>query len=229
MAGRRRATSADVARLAGVSRTTVSFVLNNRAEANIGEDTRQRVQAAAAELGYHVHGAARALAGGASQTIGLVLRQQPDQAAADALLADTLWGIGEEVHKRGYRVLVEPLPPEGGSYSGLVRSQRVDGLIVSGPRSDDTELAALVAEEFPISLQGSLPGLAAPSVDVDNRAGAAAVVGHLLGLGHRRIACLTNAPRAYTAAEERLAGYGDAIEEAGIRFDEGLVVEGAFD
>lgn len=229
MAGRRRPTSADVAARAGVSRTTVSFVLNDRRDANITEETRQRVRAAAAELGYHVHGAARALAGGASQTIGLVLRQLPEQVAADALLAETLWGIGEEVQRRGYRVLVEPLPPEGGSYGDLVRSQRVDGLIVSGPRSDDDELVALVAEEFPIILQGSLPGLGAPSVDVDNRAGAASAVRHLVGLGHRRIACVTNASRAYTAAQERLAGYRDALVGGGLEYDESLVVEGGFD
>lgn len=229
MSARKRATSADVARLAGVSRTTVSFVLNERPDANIADETRQRVRDAAAQLGYHVHGAARALAGGASQTIGLVLRQQPDQAAADALLADTLWGIGEEVHKYGYRVLVEPLPPEGGSYAGLVRSQRVDGLIVSGPRRDDSELASLVEDEYPIILQGSLPGVAASSIDVDNRAGAAAAVRHLIDLGHRQIGCITNAPRAYTAAEERLQGYRDALEACGLRYDEALVVEGGFD
>ncbi len=207
----------------------MSFVLNERPDASIPEETRQRVRAAATELGYHVHGPARALANGVSDTIGLVLRQQPDQAAADALLADTLWGIGEEVHRRGYRVLVEPLPPEGRRYTSLVRSQRVDGLIVSGPRSDDAELRALVAEEFPIILQGSLPGLDAPSVDVDNRAGAVAAVSHLIGLGHRQIGMITNAPRAYTAAEERLEGYRAALAAAGVDFDESLVVEGGFD
>jgi LacI family transcriptional regulator len=226
---RRRATSADVAQRAGVSRTTVSFVLNDRPNANIADETRRRVLAAAAELGYHVHGAARALAGGASFTIGLVLRQLPEQVAADALLADTLWGVGQEVHKGGYRVLVEPLSPDGGRYSDLVRSQRVDGLIVSGPRSDDEELAALVEEEYPIILQGSLPGLAAPSVDVDNRAGARDAVDHLVGLGHRQIACITNAPRAYTAAQERLDGFRDALAAARLKPDEELIVEGAFD
>lgn len=226
---RRRATSADVAARAGVSRTTVSFVLNGRRDVSIPEETRRRVEEAARELGYHSHGAARALAGGASQTIGLVLRQSPEQVAADALLAETLWGIGSEVHKGGYRVLVEPLSPDGGRYSDLVLSQRVDGLIVSGPRTDDEELAALVADDYPIILQGSLPSLGAPSVDVDNRAGAATAVAHLAGLGHRRIGLVTNAPLAYTAAEDRLAGYRDALEAARIEFSGELVVEGAFD
>ena len=191
---------------AGVSRTTVSFVLNARADAGIPEETRRRVQEAARELGYHPHGAARALAGGASHTIGLVLRQSPEQVSMDALLAETLWGIGSEAHEGGYRVLVEPLSPDGGRYSDLVLSQRVDGLIVSGPRTDDEELVALVRDGFPIILQGSLPSLDAPSVDVDNRAGARIAVKHLLGLGHHRIACVTNAPLAYTAAADRLAG-----------------------
>ena len=69
----------------------------------------------------------------------------------------------------------------------------------------------------------------APSVDVDNRAAARSAVEHLLGLGHRRIACITNAPLAYTAAADRLAGYRDALDAAGIPADEGLVEEGAFD
>jgi len=126
-------------------------------------------------------------------------------------------------------VMVEPLSPDRGKYSDLVVSQRVDGLIVSGPRTDDQELVDLVREGFPIILQGSLPSLDAPSVDVDNRAGARTAVEHLLGLGHRRIGCVTNAPLAYTAASERLAGYHDALAAAGVEADPALVVEGAFD
>jgi LacI family transcriptional regulator len=162
-------------------------------------------------------------------TIGLVLRQSAEQVSADALLAETLWGVASEVRTSGYRVLVEPLAPDGGHYSELLLSQRVDGLIVSGPRVDDEELVSLVADGFPIILQGSLPNVAAPSVDVDNRAGARIAVEHLLELGHRRIACITNAPLAYTAAADRLAGYRDALEAAGIARDEGLIEEGAFD
>ncbi len=214
---------------AGVSRTTVSFVLNARTDAGISPGTWRRIEEAARDLGYHPHGPARALAGGASLTIGLVLRQSAEQVAADALLAETLWGIAAEARTGGYRVLLEPLSPDGGRYSDLLLSERVDGLIVSGPRVDDEELAALVADGFPIILQGSLPNVPAPSVDIDNRAGARAAVEHLLGLGHRRIGCITNAPLAYTAAENRLAGYRDALAAAGIAFDADLVAEGAFD
>ena len=214
---------------AGVSRTTVSFVLNARTDAGISPGTWRRIEEAARELGYHPHGAARALAGGASHTIGLVLRQSAEQVAADALLAETLWGVASEARTGGYRVLVEPLSPNDGRYSELLVSQRVDGLIVSGPRVDDEELAALVADGFPIILQGSLPDVPAPSVDIDNRAGARTAVEHLIGLGHRRIGCITNAPLAYTAAADRVAGYRDALAKAEIGFDAGLIVEGAFD
>ncbi|HUG29687.1 MAG TPA: LacI family DNA-binding transcriptional regulator [Candidatus Limnocylindria bacterium] len=226
---RRRPTSADVAHRAGVSRTTVSFVLTGRAGVSIPSATRERVESAARDLGYHAHGPARQLAGGRSQTIGFVLRQSAEQVASDALLAETIHGLAATARSGGYRVLIEPLAPSEGTYSELLRSHRTDGLVLSGPRSDDAELATLVEDGFPIVLQGSRPDLEVQSVDVDNRAAARHAVRHLIDLGHRQIACITNAPLAYTAAAERLAGYRDALDAAGIGFDERLVAEGSFD
>jgi DNA-binding LacI/PurR family transcriptional regulator len=225
----RRPTSSDVAARAGVSRTTVSFVLNDRANTGIPAETRERVLRAAAELGYYAHGAAQALAGGLSMTIGLVLVQTAEEVAADALLAATLLGIADEARADGYQVLVETVSPRGQRYNDIVRSRRVDGLIVSGPRADDPELLGIVRDGFPVVLQGSLPGLPAPSVDVDNRAGSAAAVSHLVALGHRRIAMVTNAPLDYTATLSRLDGYHDALRAGGIHPDRAIVVEGAFD
>lgn len=225
----RRPTSADVAARAGVSRTTVSFVINGRADVQIRAETRRRVELAARELDYHPHGPARQLAAGASLTIGLVMRQSAEQLAADMNLANTLWGLAAAARVDNYRVLVEPLAPLDGTYAGLLRSRRTDGLVVSGPRDDDDELAALVRDGFPIVIQGSRSDLDAPSVDVDNRAGARGAVEHLLALGHRRIACITNAPLHYTAAAERLEGYVSALAAAGIEHAPELVVEGAFD
>jgi LacI family transcriptional regulator len=225
---RSRPTSADVAARAGVSRTTVSFVLNYRTDVQISDETRQRVFKAASELGYHPHAPARQLAGGRSHVLGLVLRQSAEQVAGDATLAETLRGIASAARAAGSRVMVEPLAPEG-TYDRLLRSQHADGLIVSGPRLDDPSLAELVRDGFPIVLQGSMPGLDVPSVDVDNVAGTRGAVEHLVSLGHRRIACVTNARLTYTSARERLQGYREALEAAAIDFDPDLVAEGAFD
>jgi len=218
----------DVAALAGVSRTTVSFVLNARPDAGISPETRDRVLAAAAQLGYQPHASARGLAAGRSLTLGLVLRQSAEQVAEDALLAETLGGLAEAARSAGYRVLVEPAGPSDGDYGDLIRSRRADGLVVSGPRSDDDELRRLAGDASPIVLQGSLPDAPVPSVDVDNSAAAASAVRHLIELGHRRIGCITNAPLTYTAASDRLAGYRRALEEAGLEADPRLVVEAAF-
>jgi LacI family transcriptional regulator len=226
---KRRPTSADVAAMAHVSRTTVSFVLNERAGVKIPDQTRQRVLHAAAALDYHPNSVARQLARGASRTVGLVLRQSPEQVANDALLAETLRGLATAVRAAEHRVLVETLVPGEGHYANLVRSGRTDGLIVSGPRYDDEELVELARDGFPVVIQGSLPGLDVPSVDVDNEAGARLAVEHLLALGHRRIACITNAPTAYTAASERVAGYREALAAAGIDEEPGMIAEGAFD
>src|SRR5437016_2078818 len=99
-------------------------------------------------LDYHPHGAARQLAGGQSLTLGLVLRQSAAQVAADALLSEPLYGLASAARSRGYRVLVEPLAPGEGTYAHLLLSQRTDGLVVSGPRADDEDLAQLVRQEI---------------------------------------------------------------------------------
>ncbi len=227
----RRPTSADVALEAGVSRTTVSFVLNGRTDIKIPDDTRRRVLAAAERLDYHPHGPASQLARGRSQVIALVMRQTPEQLAGDAVLAETLRGLASAARSGASRVLVETLDPEdpGASYVSLLRSQHVDGVIVSGPRTDDPSLRALLRDGLPVVIQGHMPGADVPSVDVDNVAGAHRAVSHLLALGHRRIACITNAPPAYTAAQERLEGYRRAMAEAGVPVSDQMVAYGAFD
>jgi len=225
----RRPTSSDVARLAGVSRTTVSFVLNDRQDVAISSETRARVIHVARELGYHAHAGARQLAAGSTRTIGFVLRQSPEQVASDALLPETLRGIASAARSDDFRVIVEPLPPEAGAYETLVRARHVDGLVISGPRTDDTEVASLAGDGFPVVLQGSLDGTPVPMVDIDNREAAREAVDHLLDLGHRHVAMVTNAPLEYSAAAERVAGYRDALEARGVRVDEASIVEGDFD
>jgi DNA-binding LacI/PurR family transcriptional regulator len=75
---------------------------------------------------------------------------------------------------------------------------------------------------------GSLETEGVCTIDVDNRAAARAMVGHLIGLGHRRIACITGSPASCTASADRLAGYREALRSRGIAPDEQLIREGRF-
>ncbi|MCD4671749.1 MAG: LacI family DNA-binding transcriptional regulator, partial [Anaerolineaceae bacterium] len=102
----RRVTSHHVAERAGVSRTTVSFVLNNVEGAQISAETWQRVILAAEELGYVPDAAAQSLASGKSQTIGLVLARPSKQIAADMYLTQVLDSLFNKIHQYGMRLML---------------------------------------------------------------------------------------------------------------------------
>jgi DNA-binding LacI/PurR family transcriptional regulator len=214
--------------MAGVSRTTVSFVLNEREGIRVSTATRERVLEAARQLGYHPDAAAGQLARGDSLTIGFVLPLDELHIASDALLPLVVRGLGEAARGANYQVLIESVTPAPGGYRRLLRSRRVDGLIVSGPLVADGELSGVVEDGFPVVVHGHAPDGIAPSVDVDNVTAARTAVRHLVENGHTSIAMITNAPLVYTSARERLEGYKLALAEAGIAFDPVLVAEGAF-
>jgi DNA-binding LacI/PurR family transcriptional regulator len=226
----RRFTSRDVAARAGVSRTTVSFVLNDVPDVNISQETRQRVLQAAQELGYVPDAAARSLASRRTHTLGLVLVRNQSHLAADAFLPQVIHGLAETTRQAGFHLLLEPVEDIGhpDAYIHLVRAKHIDGIVLSGPRSDDEQLTELVDEGFPVVLLGQLPGTSACFVDVDNRSAAREAVDHLIRLGHQRIGCITNAPPEYTGGADRLAGYRDAIQSAGLPYTERLVRFGDF-
>ncbi len=225
----KRSTVKDVADLAKVSRTTVSFVLNNVSGMRISDDTRQRVSEAARQLNYHPDATARRMVKGRTNIIGFVLRQTPDQVFADHFLPQVLHGLSRAAAAQGYHVLIEPAPPDdNSSYLSLIRERHVDGIILSGPRFDDQELLHAHVDESPVVLMGQLPNTHLPFVDVDNVGGAAVVTRHLIDLGHRRIAFISNAKPAYTASADRLTGYRQALTAAEIAFDESLVRYGDF-
>ncbi len=227
---RRQARSRDVAKLAGVSRTTVSFVLNDVPGVKITEETRQRVLQAARELDYYPTAAARSLASGKTHRIGLILGEGQDRLAADAFLPTFLQGVTSSVHRRGYLLVVQLAEdvPSHEAYVKLIREQQVDGLILSGPNSDDPLLPQLAEERFPLILHGRLNGHDLPSVDVDNRAAAYQAVIYLIGLGHRRIGFISNAPLSYSGTQQRFAGYRQALAEHDIPHNPELIKTAAF-
>jgi LacI family transcriptional regulator len=222
---RRTATSRDVADLAGVSRTTVSFVLNNVPDVKISAGTRQRVLDAARRLDYYPTAAARSLASGRTYRIGMILGEGEDRLSADAFWPGFLAGVTAAVRRKGYRLVLQMAEDvtSHDAYVGLIREKQVDGLILSGPRNDDPLLPRLAEENFPLVLHGYLPDTPFPCVDVDNAAGARLAVNHLIGLGHRRIGFISNAPLWYAGAQGRLQGYQEALEQAGIEHEPALM------
>lgn len=227
---KRRATSKDVADLARVSRTTVSFVLNNVAGMRISQKTRERVQRAAQRLNYHPDATARRMVSGRTHVIGFVLRQSVDQAFADFFLPPVLSGLSQGAAAQGYHILFERAAPDdsGTTYARLIHERHVDGIVLSGPRLDDRELFRIRAEGASIVLLGQLPNADIPFVDVDNIGGAARATEHLLQLGHRRIAFISNAPLTFTSSADRLKGYRRALTAAGAPYRDSLVCYGNF-
>lgn len=225
----KRATSFDVAREAGVSRTTVSFVLNNVTRISISEATRQRVLEAAEKLRYHPDASGRKLVTGKSSTIGLVLRQSFDQIFSDAFLLQAMLGIDHAASQYGFNLLLKPLDPNyQNGYDQLVSENHVDGIILSGPLQDDTEIIKRFKDGFPVVLMGQLAGSEIPFVDVNAYEGAANATRHLIQLGHRRIGMITNASMEYTSARQRRQGFVQALKEANLPFDESLFREGDY-
>jgi LacI family transcriptional regulator len=165
-----------------------------------------------------------------AHNIGLVLTRNTHQIASDSFLTQILDGLIEKIRPQGMRLLIDIIEPEHQkeAYLQLVRAKHIDGIILSGPRFDDDALQVLMAEGFPTVLMGQVPGQDYYCVDVNNFNASRMAVHHLIQLGHRRIACITNANITYTAAAERLKGYRQALAEAGIPFDESLVRYGDF-
>jgi len=229
----RKVTSKQVAQRAGVSQTTVSFVLNQVDNSNISEETRQRVLQAAQELNYVPDMAARALARGRSNNIAIILGQPHRRVFIDEYFPTVLTGLNQITQQHGFRILVELVddsrPPD--AYGNLIRGQEVAGIIVnfSRPRPEDiSSLVACVAERLPIvALNEWHPDIY--SVSVDKLEGVRKVMGHLLRLGHRRIAGISYAPRSSPHAMLRLEVYREMLESAGVDYDASLVRFGEFD
>jgi DNA-binding LacI/PurR family transcriptional regulator len=227
---RKRATSLEVAREAGVSRTTVSLVLNNTQGSGIPENTQARVLEAAANLNYYPNVTGRRLASGRASTVAFVMHQSSQRAAADLFLPEVLRGLNTILTSRGYHMLFCPTDPDNrqAGYAYLIHEGYVDGIVLSGPQLEEQEAVDLYEQNLPIVITGRLPGHDVPYIDADNYQGAQLATNHLISLGHYRIGLITNAPYTYISSRERFRGYQDALLAAGLFYDPDLVHEGHF-
>lgn len=227
----KRITSQDVADLAGVSRTTVSLVLNDVEGIHITPETRKKVRDAAEQLGYIPNATAQALASRRARAIGLVMTRSPHHIASDTFLPQILGGLLDVVKQHKLRLLFESVEAQHQDrvYLELARAKHIDGMILLTPRIDDAGLKKLEEVDVPSVLMGKLDGSNLYSVDVDNRLAAKQATRYLLELGHTKIACISNARPSYSAAPDRVLGYKDALVDAGITPDDDLIQYADFD
>ena len=226
---RAKVTSHDVAKAAGVSRATVSIVLNRSTSAVIGEETRKRVEAVAAELGYRPNSAARMLKSGLTETVGLLVTERRSL-PVDGYIPLLFDGIGSVLRRRGYHLLLETLSPTRGKnpYTDLVESRRIDGLLMLSPRNDDAALVELIESDYPIVLLGSIGHPREVSVNTPSTAGLRDAVAHVVGFGHRAVGSVPFSPPGFAAADRRLARLRQLLAAHGLPLDDDAVVRGDF-
>ncbi|WGY73522.1 LacI family DNA-binding transcriptional regulator [Burkholderia cepacia] len=229
-----RPTASEVARRAGVSRTAVSFVLNNVTDQGISASTRERILQIAQEIGYEPNAAARTLASGSSGTIAIVI-PKASHLYVDAFLAQLVASINEECHRRELKLLIESTEDEGrkpGAFVHLVKSRSIDGLIIVNPRMTEYgNLRQVLNAGTPFVVFGeATPDLERfETMGNDTESSAQLATEHLLNLGHKRIAYISFAPHEYYAAKKREQGWRDALELHGITPDPSWTASGDID
>lgn len=223
MTQRSKYTMKDVARLAGVSVTTVSVVINQTLP--VSEARRKKVHAAMKALDYHPDAIARSLKTGRTRVIGIVV---PD--VTNAFYPEVVRGIEDAAQRLGYSVLLcdsneDPLREQ--EHLKTLFSQRVDGILL-GCCADSTASATLQSRGVPIVFIDRLPPVAiaiASSISTDNQQAAAMATRYLLSLGHTRVALLAG-HTGLTPHRDRMEGFRNAMQEAGLPIRDEYLVTG---
>jgi len=216
----------DVAREAGVSIATVSYVLNNKRHF-VSEETRRVVLEAIARVGYTPNITARNLKSARTRLIGYAWHQVPE-GQVNSTLDYFIYSLARAVEGAGYHLLTfthhnnNPVPV----YDELIRTQRVDAFVLSGTLIDDARVPFLMQSGFPfIAFGRSNPDWAFPYVDIDGQAGVRQATDYLLQLGHERIGIISWRPES-TTGRYRLAGYQQAMESMDMPMPPTLIYSG---
>lgn len=218
----------EIAKQAGVSRSTVSRVLNRHP--NVSHHARERVLAITQQLDYQPSVVARSLAGGRTRVLGLVIPMGVSTLFTDPYFPLQIQGIASACNARDYSVMLWLAEPEQERrlIQKILQGGLIDGVIVSSMLINDPVVSALVEREMPFVLVGRHPTDSRVSyVDVDNRQSAREMVAYLLRLGYNRVSTITG-PQNMIAGADRLEGYRIALRDRGIVADSTLIASGEF-
>jgi LacI family transcriptional regulator len=217
-------TISDVAQRAGVSAMTVSRVINNTGYSS--QETRARVEAAIAELGYVPNALARQLRSKRTKTLALVVSD-----ISNPFFTTIARGVEDVAVRHGFSVMycnTDESESEEAQYLLMLVERQVDGVLLVPAGGSATSFRLLEAHGMPVVvLDRRVAWHGAESVRCDSEAGAHALTRHLIELGHRRIAVLTGR-RTISTSTDRVIGCRRALEEAGLALDDSLVRYGGF-
>jgi DNA-binding LacI/PurR family transcriptional regulator len=219
------ATIKDVAKAAGVSTATVSYVLNNTAP--ISEETRQRVMDAVSRLGYRPNITARNLRASESRIIGYAWHASDDHQQHNYILSSFIHHMATTAERHQYHLMTftHKINNTLGVYADLIETGRVDGFVVSDTNRNDERIRYLMDMQFPFVAFGRAnPEWEFPFVDIDGIDGMRQVAAHLLDRGHTRIAFI-GWPEGSVAGDFRFEGFRAPLAAAGC-FDPTLIQRG---
>jgi DNA-binding LacI/PurR family transcriptional regulator len=222
-----RATIGDIARQLGLSKAAVSYALNGRP--GVGAATRERVLAAAEEMGWHPSSSARSLRGADAGVVGLVLSRPPELLTFETFFVHLLAGLEKVLAERGssllLRVIGDHPDQEMATYQRWWGERRIDGVILLDERFHDPRVPQIARLNIPAVLCGGpLKDWKMPALWTDHGADAEVAVEHLASLGHRRIAHVSG-PVEFVHERARRRGVRRAAARRGM---EVLTVEGAY-
>lgn len=219
----------ELAKKIGVSKTLVSFVLNNKADKyGVSKATQKKVMAAIKKLGFQPSSSARMLRLKKSNLIGLVVAD-----ISNPFYAQIATQIENLADKAGYRLIIanthEDPKKEIDLLNALIHSQGVDGVILTTSLKAPNSLRAIMPNRFPlVLLDRKLSGIAGATVGIDNYEGSLQMTNHLIAGGAKKIGLLTISPGYISPIKDRVNGYRKALENAGLKFDPELVKEISF-
>lgn len=219
----------DIAKQAGVSRSTVSRVVND--DPNVKEAVRKRVKDLIVSTGYHPHAAARSLASHRSWMLGLVLPLSVASFFTDPYFPRLTQGVAQACNQHNYTLglfLVSTKEDEKRIFPRISRRGLLDGIILQTSSRKDKLTEKLINSDIPVIIAGRPFHVNGVSyIDVDNIMSAYSAVNHLINLGYKRIGTITG-PLNGTPGIDRKEGYLKAIREQGWSVDENLIAEGSF-
>lgn len=208
----------------GLSQTTVSRALNGYPE--VREETRVRVQAAAAKHGYRPNSRAKGLATGKSMVIGHVIPSSSQHEMVNPIFGDFVAGASRTYSANGYDMMFTTADDTSieEAYRSLFQRGAVDGVVLQGPKVNEHRIELLNRMEVPFIVHGRSTGVDAEYdwIDVNNKSSFQRATQFLIDLGHRRIA-LINGLEDMDFAQRRRDGYLQALEQAGLAPDPKLM------